>query len=212
MHEGDPYRLKAIREVVAKCGVRAFVETGAWKGDTIIWAAETFPHLDAYMTCEAYAPHFDVAWERTRGLERVSCSPTPSPQFLEDLPADLPRPALFYLDAHWPDYWPLRDEIAVVSRRWLDAVVLVDDAFVPGRPCFIGCRGGGGAADKALGGRKTTCEDGEWLDVHMIRAAFGPDWRLFFPNYEATSIGYAICARRGGADLDKILGKDFMEW
>jgi hypothetical protein len=98
MHEGDPYRLRAIREIVAKCGVRAFVETGAWKGDTIIWAAETFPHLDAYMTCEVYAPHFYAAWERTRGLARVSCSPTPSPQFLEDLPADLARPALFYLE------------------------------------------------------------------------------------------------------------------
>jgi hypothetical protein len=50
------------------------------------------------------------------------------------------------------------------------------------------------------------------LDAHLIRAALGPDWRLHFPDYEATAPGYALCARKGGADLGKILGHDFTEW
>ena len=38
-----------------------------------------------------------------------------------------------YLDAHWDDYWPLRDELEVILK--LDkAVVVVDDFQVPGRP------------------------------------------------------------------------------
>lgn len=44
---------------------------------------------------------------------------------------------LFFLDAHWGKYWPLRDEIRVIVRlpRFL---IVVDDFFVPGKsdPAF----------------------------------------------------------------------------
>lgn len=39
----------------------------------------------------------------------------------------------FYLDAHWNDYWPLRDELSVVLS--LDrAIVVIDDFEVPDHP------------------------------------------------------------------------------
>lgn len=41
----------------------------------------------------------------------------------------------FYLDAHWNEYWPIKEEIQAIDR--LDQYVLcVDDFFVPGRPEF----------------------------------------------------------------------------
>jgi hypothetical protein len=209
MHEGDEFRLRALHEIVSKCGIRAFVETGAWKGDTVIWAYEAFPGLDAYMTCEAYAPHFDVAWERTRLLDRVCCSPVSSPRFLMDLPADLVQPTLFYLDAHWQDYWPLRAELQVVTSRWPRSIIIVDDAFVPGRPCFIGCRGGGGEVGvKWLGNRTRPASEGELLDVNLIRSELPAGWHIAFPDYEAAAPGYAICSRES---LLSILGKTFKE-
>ena len=39
---------------------------------------------------------------------------------------------LFFLDAHWGKYWPLRDELAVI-RRLDKYVVVIDDFMVPGK-------------------------------------------------------------------------------
>jgi hypothetical protein len=41
--------------------------------------------------------------------------------------------ALFYLDAHWGDYWPLREEINEVLKLKKFAIV-IDDFVVPGHP------------------------------------------------------------------------------
>lgn len=45
------------------------------------------------------------------------------------------EPCFFYLDAHWGEYWPLRDELARIMplRKW---VVVIDDFQVPGQPNF----------------------------------------------------------------------------
>lgn len=40
--------------------------------------------------------------------------------------------AMFYLDAHWGKYWPLRDELQQI-RRLERFVVVIDDFFVPGK-------------------------------------------------------------------------------
>jgi len=41
---------------------------------------------------------------------------------------------LFYLDAHWEDYWPLRDEIIEIGKTHYDnCVIVIDDCKVPGR-------------------------------------------------------------------------------
>lgn len=42
---------------------------------------------------------------------------------------------LFFLDAHWNDYWPLRDEIIQILKLLRFAIV-VDDFAVPGHPEF----------------------------------------------------------------------------
>jgi hypothetical protein len=42
---------------------------------------------------------------------------------------------LFYLDAHWHDYWPLRDELrAIAGIDGPRPVVVIHDVQVPGRP------------------------------------------------------------------------------
>jgi hypothetical protein len=44
------------------------------------------------------------------------------------------RRLLFYLDAHWYEYWPLLDEIKIISKSHKDQCILVvDDCQVPGR-------------------------------------------------------------------------------
>ncbi len=42
---------------------------------------------------------------------------------------------LFYLDAHWYNYWPLLNEINAISEHFKDnCIIIIDDFLVPGRP------------------------------------------------------------------------------
>lgn len=57
-----------------------------------------------------------------------------SQEFLETFLANEPGEGndLFFLDAHWGKYWPLRDELAVI--RALDKfLIVIDDFMVPGK-------------------------------------------------------------------------------
>ena len=47
------------------------------------------------------------------------------------IPGD--KKVLFYLDAHWGKYWPLRDEIREVLKR-KQAIIVIDDFLVPYHP------------------------------------------------------------------------------
>jgi hypothetical protein len=59
-----------------------------------------------------------------------------SEKFLSQLLKDeLPQPKnnyFFFLDAHWGKYWPIRDELKVISQlpRF---IIAIDDFFVPGK-------------------------------------------------------------------------------
>lgn len=52
---------------------------------------------------------------------------------------------LLFLDAHLYDYWPLEDEIHVMSFSCPNAIVIIDDFEVLGRLEFGYSIGGGGS-------------------------------------------------------------------
>jgi hypothetical protein len=61
-------------------------------------------------------------------------SPTVLKQLLTSWPSD--KKILFYLDAHWYDYWPLNDEmmeIAKIASVRNNCIIIIDDFKVPGR-------------------------------------------------------------------------------
>jgi hypothetical protein len=76
-----------------------------------------------------------------------------------------------YLDAHWNDYLPLRDELSIV-RSWDNTVALIDDFKVPFDPHF---------------GWDKYDEDRE-ICLEHIAGTFG-DNPVYFPNYPAREEG-----------------------
>jgi hypothetical protein len=52
----------------------------------------------------------------------------------EHVTSELGERCFFYLDAHWGDYWPLRDEIAAIRSGTQKSIVCIDDFVVPGHP------------------------------------------------------------------------------
>jgi hypothetical protein len=46
---------------------------------------------------------------------------------------DVNKNLLFYLDAHWNDYWPLKDELKLIKKYNLsDSKIIIHDFYVPG--------------------------------------------------------------------------------
>jgi hypothetical protein len=82
-----------------------------------------------------------------------------------------------YLDAHWYDYLPLRDELTTL-REWQNTVVMIDDFKVP--------------SDDRFGWDKY--DDEREICLQHIEGSFG-DRAVYFPSYPATQEGEA--AARG---------------
>lgn len=187
MHD-DRHRFDIMRNLLEHFKIRTFVETGAWACAT----SKLFsPFVERVYTCESYLPRYRECVEYAKGTN-VLVYPTPSPQFLADINPD--GPIMFYLDAHFEDYWPLPDELQYISRRWPKSVIVVDDCYVPDNPNFHGVVGGGGTHEEYLGGRKTV--DDRPLDAEMISKNFHV-WprQIIFPNYASPSeklIGYCV--------------------
>ena len=83
---------------------------------------------------------YQVAQERFKTNNNIHLVCASSELFLKSLlkqEAQEHHNYLFFLDAHWGKYWPLRDEIKVI-RKLEKYVIVIDDFFVPGKsnPAF----------------------------------------------------------------------------
>jgi len=130
---GQRARQQLFRDLVSAFDFRVVVETGSHRGATtaflreasraVVHTTEVAPRLQGY--CRArflFDPRVRVhACDSRRMLARL-----------------LPRltrnssPVFFYLDAHWQQDLPLRDECALILRHRVPAVIMIDDFEVPG--------------------------------------------------------------------------------
>lgn len=118
-------------------GLRQFVETGTYKGDTAAWAAGLFERVT---TIEAQPTLHAQARERHAAIGNIDFRLGDTRAVLSALVPILDAPALFWLDAHWSaldtagegDECPLLEELAIINASPLPHVVLVDDAR-----CFL---------------------------------------------------------------------------
>jgi len=131
VHFGIPPQL--LHLATQKCGVKAFVETGTFRGDTTAFAAD---HFQKVFTIEFTAERFQKAVQRFANQRNVTCLQGNSPDGIRKIAPELKDVStLFWLDAHWNgdgesrEYeCPVADEIRVINDANLDAYILVDDA------------------------------------------------------------------------------------
>lgn len=124
-------------------GLRAFIETGTFRGGTAGWAAE---HFERAVTIEAYQPYFERAAAARGDRPNLRFVFGDSRIELGRILAGEPEPALIWLDAHWcgnremsagtPGECPLREELEAIRAYGVKHVILIDDArlFVEGPP------------------------------------------------------------------------------
>lgn len=127
-----------IARLIGKWKVDAVFETGTFRGHTTIafslLCARTFTvEIDENnysRACEV----FDAVGERGEIHAFFGSSPAVLEATLPELKDER---VLFYLDAHWHDYWPLLDELQAIAEGCGSAPVLaIHDFKVPDRPDF----------------------------------------------------------------------------
>jgi hypothetical protein len=155
-----------VERIIPLCGIVRFVETGTYVGNTTEYFAKfNLPVI----TAESDPMHAEIAAERLRPLQNVQLRAYDSVRMLKELaqaPIDRVAPTLCYLDAHWHEYLPLRDELEIVFGHFANAVVLIDDFQVPDDP---------GYGFDNYGPGKT-------LNLEYLRAAKTPPLAIYFPS------------------------------
>jgi hypothetical protein len=115
-------------------GLRTFVETGTFLGDTALWASTRF---DRVVTIELSENLYRQASDRLSAYRNIEVVRGHSVQVLADLVPTLSEPAVFWLDSHWcgasssdgeDQECPLIEELRILGRSSVAHSFLVDDA------------------------------------------------------------------------------------
>ena len=115
----------------------AFVETGTFRGYSTEFMARHKPELPIF-TIEVEPSTYKLAKRALGKYPNITQFLGNSGDGIHDLIREqrLGSLPLFYLDAHWQRYWPLRDELRHIAEAKLRAIIVIDDFEVPQRPEF----------------------------------------------------------------------------
>jgi len=114
-------------------GVRTFVETGTYTGDTANWASQEFEKV---ITIEISESLYRKAVRKYGGKANIEFLLGNSGDKLSEIVPKLDSPSIFWLDAHWSggetcgemDECPLIQEIQAINTSNHDHFLFIDDA------------------------------------------------------------------------------------
>lgn len=141
----NPPLRRMIEKTVAELKIRTFVETGTSNGITSIWAANLF---DDVYTIEIDIDKALALVDDFKGHPNIHTFYGDSGELIKPIVMGMTRgekvypgihePAIFWLDAHGPDYQPpLLEELQVVFDHPYDDIIYIDDAQYYWLQCFV---------------------------------------------------------------------------
>jgi predicted O-methyltransferase YrrM len=170
---GQRRRAAVFRTLVRELPFQKFVETGTFLGRTTDFLAHTArAHQAQVYSCEIDDRHYAIARRAVGNRRNVHLHHGNSVDYLRSLSGELSQAVNFvYLDAHWHDYLPLRDELSIL-KGWKNTVVMIDDFKVP--------------SDDRFGWDKY--DDEREICLEHVDDILG-DNAVYFPGYPATDEG-----------------------
>jgi hypothetical protein len=128
---GQELRLEAARQIIVQCGIKRIVETGTHLGDTSDWFARFGLPV---VTMEINPRWAEFSRLRLHKYRNVTVREGHSVDVLRNLATEQHNsslPTFFYLDAHWLEHLPLREEVELIVKHFPQCVILIDDFEVP---------------------------------------------------------------------------------
>lgn len=134
---GDKVLQNFVKKIFSSFPITSFIETGTFLGNSTRYVADLRPKMPV-LSCEVKKDFFMISEKRLKKYKNVKLYFGSSPNFLREVlnSKDLGGLPCFFLDAHWYDYWPLEDEIEIITSFCDKAIIIIDDFEIPGKPEF----------------------------------------------------------------------------
>jgi hypothetical protein len=134
---GQRRRSEIVIEMSTSLDFDRALETGTYRGSSTRFLSDV---VGGPVTTVESNPRFYVFSRLRLYLEpAVRMVLGDSRAFLRDeaaKPAAASETILIYLDSHWHDDLPLREELQIIAKAWPRGVVMIDDFQVPGDPGY----------------------------------------------------------------------------
>ena len=125
-HASSPLKDQITSEV-SRRGIRVFIETGTFRGDSLRWVAEHFPNVECH-SVDINPLYTWLTRVRLRKYKNVHLHTGDSTEFIKHfLPSLVGKPTLFWLDAHWLHDLPLNNELQAIYEICPDPSIFIDD-------------------------------------------------------------------------------------
>src|SRR5580658_1454491 len=133
---GQAQRCTLYLEMLERLRPAALLETGTYRGTSTEFMARHF--AGPIHSCEIDRRCFLGSRRYLERFPQVEVANSDSRAFLRSVLPRIERgaPLLIYLDAHWWEDLPLRDEIAIIFAAGHDAAIMIDDFEVPDDPGY----------------------------------------------------------------------------
>ncbi len=126
---------RVVIDYITKFLPAVFIETGTYKGKMIY---AVMPHIKEIYSIELDQTHFENAHKRFIGYPNIHILQGPSEEVLPRVLANIDKPCLFWLDAHWSEgstakgktNTPILQELQCILnyKKADEHIVLIDDA------------------------------------------------------------------------------------
>lgn len=176
---GQERRREVVRELARAVEFDLVIETGTYRGTSTEFFRDVFGV--PVETVEG-SPRFHAYSSRRLAFDsQVRVTLGDSRPFLRQLAStQSDRTVFIYLDAHWEEDLPLREELEIILSGWRRAVVMIDDFKVPDDPGY----------------RYDDYGSGKALEAEYLPAL--PGWALLYPAAQSTE---ETGAKRGSCVL-----------
>jgi FkbM family methyltransferase len=134
-YNADIYAEKEVKHLIKYTNTKIGIETGTSFGSTTLHLSTV---LDKVYSAEIMESSYNEAKNSLNNIKNISLYLGSSEQILEKIfkeeKMNENENIFFYLDAHWNSYWPILDELEIISKYCNDrAIICIDDFQTPNR-------------------------------------------------------------------------------
>ncbi len=127
----DGVLYESVRQLCKKYGVQSIFETGSFDAESTEALAFFAPRV---MSVELKHEYAQRAKMRMRRHHNVTVVEGNSHELIQSEAGTMAGPTLFYLDAKWYKYWPLRDELTAIATHKIKPIIVIRDCKNPNHP------------------------------------------------------------------------------
>ena len=127
---GDSFIANNFLKFKNKFNIENVIETGTFEGGTTIFLAKNFKNV---FSIECNEESFKKAENNIKNCNaNVNLILGKSEEVLFSILNNVGDNTMFYLDAHWYDHCPLKNELQLIKKFNLKPIITIHDFFVPG--------------------------------------------------------------------------------